>query len=277
MHAMAPAGINWRYLLCHDPASALNEIHRLLPYFIEHSADHTTIEDYQKCVHRFEYLCPFILLSECSELTSGAPCAYSRAAYPARRRDFENQVVAALVHALDTSVNQTASYVSFASGGLFQDLVILTKVYLVRPAARILMHCIDPLMDYYPIMRISNGLTPWIDPKMSLNYKLLARQLRARPGLYYSDLTMTYQAIRLDLQFSEIYRWIGTQFPYSQLYIYPYATVAHFLSARNIYTPIDVVAAIDIAQTAGETIEQDYINLYFGLLETGRNCSYIYR
>lgn len=99
---------------------------------------------------------PFFLLHECTSSNNGQ-CALSRYANPHYRETFERLVVSDLKKECH-STNKVAC-MSFGSGGLFQDLVILTKFLRERPPqAKIDLHVAD--IDYLPFVA-------WLDTSSS--------------------------------------------------------------------------------------------------------------
>ncbi|HEX2978161.1 MAG TPA: hypothetical protein VHO47_03520 [Candidatus Babeliales bacterium] len=106
------------------------------------------IGESDKLLIKYEQKSPIFLLGECVKEGWG-PCLLSRSYQPKYREVFEEKVSSALLGKLNS--NGSANYVSFASGGNFQDLVLLTKTLALKPDAQLDVHLID--FQYTPFVK----------------------------------------------------------------------------------------------------------------------------
>ncbi len=100
--------------------------------------------------------CPIAALSECTTLESGRSCPFNRLTNPTYRKKYEKRVVQRLIEQIDRKAGKTVHYVSFGSGRLFQDFIILSKALSERPHASITVHAIDML--YSNVIKIFTAL-----------------------------------------------------------------------------------------------------------------------
>lgn len=85
---------------------------------------------------------PIFMLDECGD--AGCPLNSSEDMKNPRVA-FENHTVPALVNHINRNPQQMFHYVSFASGRLFPDLVLLTRVFSQTAPAAVTLHVIDPI------------------------------------------------------------------------------------------------------------------------------------
>ena len=95
---------------------------------------------YDSLIKKFLKKDPLFFFDECS-LTKKSRCKFSRYNFPHIRRSFENTVVQRLEE--NFILGKEIKYVSFASGDLFSDLVIMTKFLTNRSNAQVSVHLID--------------------------------------------------------------------------------------------------------------------------------------
>jgi hypothetical protein len=106
-------------------------------------------------------------LGECTKLDSG-DCPLSRLSFPQFREAFEVEAVRILSETITKNHDKPISYLGFGAGGMFQDLVVLTKMLEQNPRVSLFVHLVDP--GFFPITeyRKYSGLTKAID----INYKI---------------------------------------------------------------------------------------------------------
>lgn len=105
-------------------------------------------------VRQFQQRNPLFLLDECPNNDSDS-CALNRKIYPQYRHAFEQSVVNKIMH-MQLVDNEPVQYVSFGSGGLFQDLMVIHKVLQKKPYANLAMHVID--IEYIPCVQMHDAL-----------------------------------------------------------------------------------------------------------------------
>lgn len=120
----------WKTMLLQDTERALDNARKIK---VEWMCNEYSRESYVAC----SYQCPFFMFDECFTKT----CLLNRQF--GLRRLLEVMVANKLIKAIDDASGETVHYVSFASGALFLDLVILAKVFSERPQANIFFSAID--------------------------------------------------------------------------------------------------------------------------------------
>lgn len=129
--------------LIKDPVTALRNAMQVNEQFKERETVRSlSVQDIKKRISLFEQKSPIFLLGECTSVGS-RPCEMSRFSEPAYRNAYENCVVRALVNKMTVQEAGTVHYASFASGGMFQDLVILTKALNQKRDGSLMIHLID--------------------------------------------------------------------------------------------------------------------------------------
>ena len=155
-----------------DPVSALDH-----NYTLAKKLEAETIPA-KKDVLRAQYAKqePLFLLDECTK-QGCRNCVLSRTYEPKFREVFESRVVSSLCQQLSLH-ERPIEYVGFASGGMFQDHVILTKTLAKRPDARINIHLIDIKYITYIACKDLLKDTREVHPDINTDPTRVIRQLR---------------------------------------------------------------------------------------------------
>ena len=132
----------------------------------------------KQLIHKAEQRNPIFLLGECIAEDWG-PCLLSRQYAPKYRKRFEDKTVSTLIKRLESSATPV-HYVSFACGGMFQDLVVITKTLAQKPDAALALHLIDLEHTPYVACRDFMELTREIRPTESVNPRVVIDQLITR-------------------------------------------------------------------------------------------------
>lgn len=113
------------------------------------------------------------MLGECTKESLGH-CVLSRTFQPNYRETFENQVVKAIL--AKASTTKHVQYVGFASGGMFQDLVILAKALSKKPNAKITIHLIDHKNLLYADYKDLEGISREVIYNENINPRKIMRE-----------------------------------------------------------------------------------------------------
>jgi hypothetical protein len=117
-----------------------------------------TIESARTLRTSFEPKCPLFLMAEC--VTEGRRiCKLGRAYCPNYRAVFGAAASGDLVSAIDRMHPVPVQYVGYASGGNYQDLVILTRALTQRPNAQLVIHLVDLSNRYSVQLRDAIGVS----------------------------------------------------------------------------------------------------------------------
>ncbi|MBN2267516.1 MAG: hypothetical protein JW725_04215 [Candidatus Babeliaceae bacterium] len=220
-------------------------------------------------IKKYEEKCPLLLLGECT-LNDDKPCIFSRDLNPKVRKLFEKKVVPALLEKLKTS-KEAVHYVSFGAGGMFQDLVILTKTLNKNPEANIIIHFIDPkfylevlFLEYLHNSREVKKDENYAPTPQALNHFLeLGKKDIGIQNNTYDDETIkknlyvNFSVLGKALQ--EFISFLQNNFPKAKLSLFIHSETDDYLPyVENHKLPYpDVIAAADI---------QDMMSLFQGSL-----------
>ncbi len=199
---------------------------------------------------------PLFLLGECVKEDWGH-CLLSRIYKPKFRQQFESSVVTSLKNKL-TSLARPVQYVSFGSGGMFQDHVILTKTLAKKPDAQLDVHLID--LKYTPYVKCRDLLnnTRLVDSHIDTDptpvmeaFKKLVRDDKAVPeSMGDEELTRVLMNVCLnhEVPAQQSLRWLAKTFPQAQLKLHLHDTADsyHQYIERTNTQSADVIATADI-------------------------------
>ncbi len=147
---------DYRYIIENSGAS-LNSIfktHKLFDDALEASGIKNEVDlqqlavGYNHLVKEFEQKNPLFFMHECTKQGSLQACPLSRNFIAKARRGFEDHVAKLLLQKASLQ-EDPIQYMSFASGGLFQDLMILLKFLKQKPDAKMSIHFVDPQFARY--------------------------------------------------------------------------------------------------------------------------------
>lgn len=212
--------------------------------------------EFKELVQKFEKKSPIFLLCECTQEGFGA-CLLSRKYQSKYRQFYEDKVVADLISKLEKNHGGPIHYTSFGCGGLFQDLVILTKVLNYKPDAKIVINLIDNQYTPYVAARDFLNDTREIDVHYELDLKLVMPQLkkfaREEGGLMdISDteleVNITGWMINWQAQIKQLISFLKKTFEKSILTFYIHDNVNSYFSylEKNNLPFADVITAADI-------------------------------
>ena len=143
-----------KYALLTMSSSVLADIRGLQREFNAQLPTTESVEDYvkafQKLFSTYELRHPLFCLTECMpEGVLHSYCPYDRIQYPQIRKDFEEIVAAHMVDKVNNSKGFPVHCTFFNSSGLFQELMIMLKVLMQVPEARVTVHLIDNHYNLY--------------------------------------------------------------------------------------------------------------------------------
>lgn len=254
-------------LILYNSVAALTLAYEANDRFVEQAKDAKTddlieadldrgIQEYKKLVHQCEVECPILLLGECTKVDFW-PCSLSRLSNPRYRQLYEDRVVTVLCAKIDQAHGVPVQYVSFGSGGLFQDLVILTKVLAQKPDAVLAIHFIDiKFTPYVAACDVRDG-PRIIGVEHELDLKAVMSKLkeiarREWRGGEISDhqlgRNIGIECICIEAKIKEVVSWLTSKFPHAQLTFYVHnsgESYVNYLTQKGIAYP-DVLTAVDI-------------------------------
>lgn len=246
-------------ILC-NPLKALNYIYKIHGQFCSEGKKsgldtHPDEEKFDALLQKFEKKCPLLFLGECTKESWGA-CLLSRTYQQRYRNEFEKKVTNALIKKSNLHTDRAIQYVSFASGGGFQDLVILAKTLAQKPNAKIIIHLIDLKHTIYKAAcDLLNDDQEIQKDKLfdynsiSENFIVNARQrgnMKGSDEEIYNFLKDTCSEIReKNIQFIS---WLQKMFPKAHLSLYIHDNVKNYLIHRESHdlSLPDVIATADI-------------------------------
>lgn len=241
-------------LLINDPKKALDYSNKICKEFYEKIYKNSCTQEQR--IKFYTKKCPFFLLGECTQNEDYYRCILSRSYNPLFRERFESNVVTATLEKLKT--NTMVNYVSFGSGGMFQDLVIIAKVLAKEPTANININVIDTQYGDYVCMReyLKNGRqvsrefddTP---PEDYLNYLLeLAKKESDFDGKAdLLKLNHRNEVILLGKRYQQFILFLQEMFPKANLSLSVYASTDDYLKCitadEKLFPDLIVTADID--------------------------------
>lgn len=193
-------------------------------------------EERKKQINRVAEKVPFILLSECSDIHG---CFLTRVVNPSLRATLEDYVIKALIEKITSFNKKPVHYVSFASGALFSDLVILTKTLNQVPGASIVIHIIDPQYKPYTMKQANESLSE------------------------FEEETINTYIPHLGIRFNQFTSTLKTMFPQATIELRPYAFADNYFEAlENKQHPYpDVIVTSDIGDDSSYDALIDYKKL----------------
>ncbi|MFA6066039.1 MAG: hypothetical protein WC707_02540 [Candidatus Babeliaceae bacterium] len=225
----------------------------------------------QKIITQFEKECPIFFLGECDQEDSSRGCILSRSHEPKNRAAYEKHVVGALLKIL--SANKLTQYASCASGGLFQDLVVLSKALHEKPDAQIDIHLIDAKFMPYMSMRDVLDNTREVKLDYSIDPNNFMRVLKeVNPEFQETSRARKIIAadiVRIEPFIKQFVRQLKTTFPRARLAVNVHGTVAtycDYVSRKRLDSP-DVIVGADIQDESNP--DQNSIGDYYQLCREG--------
>ena len=221
--------------------------------FIKTSDAKTITDAYEKITKQFETNNPIFFLGECTQEDWGA-CSLSRSYRPEHRETFEKETIKALLEKTNAT-DEPIQYVSFGTGGMFQDLVIMVKTLVQKPNARIVIHFIDQKYALYEGVKDLLGTREvfadqTIDPTTVMADLMLKAVteggLSATTPNLEKELTIT--PIIEEIKFKQFIGYLQKKFPKAQTSLHVHSqTKSYFkyLDEKNM-TYADVITTADI-------------------------------
>lgn len=210
--------------------------------------------EFEKLKNKYEQQSPIFLVGECIQEGFG-PCLLSRTYDPRYRTAFENKIAQAVLTKLQTTA-APLNYVSFAHGGMYQDLVIFAKILAKNPNANLNIHFIDIQNTPYVKARslLGNGreisqtycidIDPCRDKLVACAKKKGGAQ--GKDSVIADNLDRT--CILAESRFKEVVNFLQKTFPKAHLSLQIHSSSENYLKYReknNLPLP-DIVTAADI-------------------------------
>ena len=251
-----------------NPKSVLDHIHHVRDKLAEkyknksekHKSSFIPESEVEELMKEARQNSPIFLIGECIKEDWG-PCLLSRSHAPQYRNHFENETVTTLIKQIE-SEEAPIHYTGFACGGMFQDLVVLTKTLAQKPNASLAIHLID--LEHTPYVACQDliGPTREVKPTESLDPHKVIDQLmeRAKKEKWVNEKDCEGDKLEdTKKQFTDICKdydekakqfvsYLQRTFPDAQLSLYLHESSDSYLKYRhkhNLPYP-HVVTAVDI-------------------------------
>lgn len=206
---------------------------------------------WQEIKGRFENESPIFLLGECF-----GECSLSRSYHPEYREAFEKKTVTTLVATLN-STDEPVHYVGFASGRMFQDLVILVKALTKKPNATIVIHLIDVKNSIYVTCRDLIGDAHEVSAKSCINpepiMEAFKKTARTEGGINDMDDKELEKQLALTVltgeqPYIQYISYLQNSFPQAHVSLHVHDTAEQYLAYLDKYDlPYpDIITAADI-------------------------------
>lgn len=257
------------------------------------------LSKYKNIITHYQKLCPFFLLFECftpadsclDDLSDCLPvCTLNRREKNCYRAVYEKKVVDNLYQRLEQNGSKKISLAIFGAGGLYQDLVILTKLLAKKPTAHIDMHIIDKGYVFYT--NSCNTVARKKNPKIDIyspEHMLLGEKIEEyykKKDLYNNkDLIPAYhyiqlQSLRLECHAKQYLTWLTTTFPGAQLSLSVYSDTKSFMQylndTKSAYPDLLTAADIEDESSVAQNAIADYVNLCVKTTQKNNNARNIW-
>ncbi len=266
-------------LILEDPEVALNHLSIINDQFesafktekLDDCAhpDDQALAKLTSLIQSYEQESPICLLGECT----ASDCPLTRSCQPKYREEFETRVVGQLVAKLK-SCDETVQYVSFGSGGMYQDLVILCKTLTSEPNASLSMHLIDLQNKCFTDMRDTIELDYQVKSDtytdLSLNMEEIIKHTREQIKFFKEkpdheikkNIQITYASTENKAR--QFIAFLQKSFPDAELSLHLHNSneaYLHYIATYKRPYP-DVVCAADITtDNLSDKAYKDYISL----------------
>lgn len=220
---------------------------------------------------------PIFLLTECTREGFGH-CLLSREENPKFRNEFEKSVSTALVKKIASSKGKSVHYTSFACGGAFQDLVILSKTLAQKPNANLVIHMIDRKLRPFVIFHDTIGDNRKISPDFAIQVpeNRRATLIENARTIGIDDIDdqavenklLTYVA-HTHMRFGQMLAFLSHSFPNAKLELHIHDAYEHYLHyvRENGQKYADVITTADIQDDGAAQAIEDYFELCHTTLE----------
>lgn len=251
---------------------------------VESHAASRYVVTFSELLRSFEKRNPFFLLAECSQKSHDEThqldtCPYNRFKHPLVRRDYAKVVNDAIIKRIKGS-SRAVHCVFFATGGLFQELVILTKVLTAEPRAKLVIHCIDAQYDLYEwASRVLDKkyrdvteykpIVPQVMKKIDFITEFLNASTHAKGSReWISAFEIVENCFWVQEIVHQLSRALQEMFPEACLSFYVHDTTVNYndyIKQSSFFEHADVVTSIDIEDSYCTKYNalSDYIGLSY--------------
>lgn len=285
---------DFKKLIVQDPAKVLM-LNTTIAKLIETSSKKANIEQmsdtnliikfYKKIIQQIETIIPtfrIFMLGECTKQDFSA-CKLSRLCIPRYRRSYENKVCNALNQKMQEAKSMPVHYVSFACGGLFSDLIVLTKTLTKNPEANIVINLIDLEHSPHVVALDIQKNTRQVTENTNINLDAIMPQIIeiAKKDCKDASNKEIEQAFKIkylcrDIQFKQLINFLKKSFPRSKLTFVIHNTADSYLRYIEKYgiSYPDVITAADIDDEMSILCGglSDYYNMCIKMLQKKYNA-----
>lgn len=225
------------------------------------------IEKYKRVVWRISLFNPLFLLLECTD--PFGCCELGRFTYPEKRRLFEDYVCDRLVDI--AKQKRRIEYVSFGSGFLFQDFVVLTKFLEKEPSAHVNIHCID--VQYNAYLDVQNYLAKQektLEQALMETTRELVKEEKDEEKIKGTAKILLINYLQISAMEKQFVGFLRSVFPEAQVSLNLYKSDEQYQSYMSFiervgsqYPAPDIIVASDIYNEIDlwQKSEQHYIKL----------------
>lgn len=222
-----------------NPQKALQNNFELLEQF--YAATENSKKSLAGYVQEYATKNPIFSLSECND----DACPLTRMNNPQYRAEFDKRIVKNLISKLDATNKTAINYVNLGAGNLFQDCAIMTQVLQQKPTAKVNIHLIDPMYEYY-IKAV----------KSSKDYRYTAHNVeRAVKSMVYSNdgIPSDYKdpmfknAFTCYHRFQQFMNWFTVFYPQATINVFIYSSADDYIKDCCAQESLkgDVIAEVD--------------------------------
>lgn len=218
-----------------NPVTTLESLDVVYDEFFKESTKNTALsKDYQAIIEKFEQKSPIFLLNECSSKY----CFLTRKNHPEFRESFENYVSMNVRQKIAQSAENSINCVSFGSGGLFQDLIIFTKILSESPTATLTIHLIDRFFN-----KTDQNLANFIKEKESDKREWL------QAHIHWLIEDEKFETTKTKGRIAQFEKFLTKEFPMAAIQVYTHKNVDEYFNCvkKENMLHTDVIFAADVS------------------------------
>jgi hypothetical protein len=213
------------------------------------------LQETNALISTFEKKWPLFLLGECTAEGWG-PCILSRSYQPKNRDTFEQEVVSSLLQKMSNT--KPVEYVGFATGGMFQDLVILVKALAQKPNGKINIHLIDKKFTGFAYSKMVIEQSTEIHEHKSIDFSsptnmdTLKNYAKTHWGAKNEtdsniEKLLKMECIGQEKKCQQMLSYLKKTFPHAQLSLSVYGSAQDYcMATKKTQTYADVISAADM-------------------------------
>ncbi len=237
---------------------------------------------FKTLLKKYEAECPIFMLGECN-----TQCGLTRKHWPQYRAAFEERTSLLLLEKLQPG--QTVHYAAFASGDLFQDLVVLSKTLKMKPDASIVINIVDNNLTPYVYCRDVSSTTREVQENYTLQTQPIRREIIEHARKVWSAAKfddnsiieeISNECLNRETLLKQFLVTLKRNHPQANLTLFVHDSAQSYLDYidKNQLPYPDVIATADIQDelSAMRGAAESYVSLCIKVLQKKPNASNVW-